>query len=137
MKCVHHLFCRGAACCARGVNPAALYPAPSSAYEWLSVKCRYRVVENIVHAAINMALAARFPGCDGAPHFLAPLPTRPFDRAHDPVARRRTERNEFPARAFEREAVFVIPARWVRPNAATRMPSSISVVRAIHCSGEP
>ena len=80
----------------------------------LPVKRRYCVVENIVHAAINMALATRFPRCDGSAHFRTPLPPRPFDRADDPVARRRCKRNEFAARAFEREAVFVIPARRVR-----------------------
>jgi hypothetical protein len=83
--------------------------------EWSPVKRRYRVVENIVHPAIHMALATRFPRCNGSAHFRPPLPPRPFDRPYDPIARRRCKRNEFPARAFERKAMFVIPARRVRP----------------------
>jgi hypothetical protein len=51
-----------------------------------------------------------------APHISLLLCRRdPSIARHDPVARRRTERNEFPARSFESEAVFVIPARWLRP----------------------
>jgi hypothetical protein len=44
------------------------------------------VVENIVHAPIQMA---RFPGRDSPTHFRAPLPPRPFDHPYNPVARRR------------------------------------------------
>jgi hypothetical protein len=83
--------------------------------EGLAVKCRHCVVEDIVHAAIHVALATRFPGCNRPAHFRAPLPPRPIDRAHDPVTGRRAEWNVLPARAFERETMLVIAARRVRP----------------------
>ena len=55
------------------------------------------------------------PGRNGPAHLRAPLTPRPFDRAHDPVACRRRKRNKFAARTLQREAMFVIPARRVRP----------------------
>ena len=43
------------------------------------------------------------------------LPSRPLHRAHDPVARRRPKRHKLALRALQREAVLVLPARWIRP----------------------
>ena len=51
---------------------------------------------------------------DRAPTFLPRLPARPLDRVNDPVASRGRQRNEFAARALQREAVFVFAAQRIR-----------------------
>jgi len=63
------------------------------------------------------------------------LAARPFDRAHDPIARRGRERQKTSRGGLEREAVLVLAAGGKRPERRNTTPFSFSAVASYQRAG--
>src|SRR6266403_3073406 len=84
-------------------------------YKGLLVKCRHRVIQNVICPSFVVAIHALFALVQVGATFNARRLPRPFNGPGNVLRDRRRELEEFAASAFERETMFVFAARRVRP----------------------